>query len=320
MPGIQKILVGVDAESLFAGEEFKLNPANEEAVNRAIWLAELSHAELTLFSALRIDHPESADLLEETAEAALLHRVRGALEALQRQAGERGVTARIKVASGRAWLEIIHEVLRSGQQLVVVGTGDAGAAERLLFGSTAMRLLRKCPCPVLVTHPRQEPEPEQKTILVADDFSEIGMRALNMGVWAARAAGARLLVLHAVEFPLAGSLHRGGLTEEEVEEYREKCKSEAEAKLNDRLATTDYRTVEAGTEVMIGVGRADNVIEDVIEEQSIDLLVMGTIARGGLPGFVLGNTAERLLPEIGCSVLAIKPDDFESPVTLEPES
>jgi universal stress protein E len=320
MPGIQKILVGVDAESLFAGEELELNPANEEAVNRAIWLAEQSHAELTLLAALRIDHPESADLLEETAEAALLHRVRGALETIQRRAAERGVTARIKVASGRAWQEIIREVLRSGQQLVIVGTRDAGAAERLLFGSTAMRLLRKCPCPVWVTRPAREPEPEHTTILVADDFSEIGMRALNMAVWAAQVSGSRLLVLHAVEYPIAISLHRGGMTEEEVEAYREKCRSEAEAEQNGRLATTDYRTVQAGTQVQITVGRADSVIEDAIEEHNVDLLVMGTIARGGIPGFVLGNTAERLLPQIRCSVLAIKPDDFVSPVTLEPES
>ena len=47
-----------------------------------------------------------------------------------------------------------------------------------------------------------------------------------------------------------------------------------------------------------------------------DLLVMGTIARTGIAGFIVGNTAERLLPRIPCSVLAIKPEGFVSPVTL----
>jgi universal stress protein E len=47
------------------------------------------------------------------------------------------------------------------------------------------------------------------------------------------------------------------------------------------------------------------------------LLVMGTIARTGITGVFVGNTAERLLPQIPCSVLAIKPAGFKSPITPE---
>jgi nucleotide-binding universal stress UspA family protein len=43
---------------------------------------------------------------------------------------------------------------------------------------------------------------------------------------------------------------------------------------------------------------------------------MGTIARAGIPGVITGNTAERLLPSIPCSMLAVKPADFVSPVRL----
>ena len=45
-----------------------------------------------------------------------------------------------------------------------------------------------------------------------------------------------------------------------------------------------------------------------------------TIARTGIPGVIVGNTAERLLPQIPCSVLAVKPADFKSPITLESEN
>jgi universal stress protein E len=320
MQGIQKILVGVDVRNLLQRENQDLNPANEAAVNRALWVAQQTRAELTLFAALRIELPRSEDVLEETAEVLVMERARSALETLRKRAEERGVTAHVKLVSGRGWLEIIREVIRSGQQLVIVGTRDAGAAERLLFGSTAMRLLRKCPCPVWVTRPTKAADPEQATIMVADELSEIGMRALHLAVTIAQATGSRLLVLHAVEFPLAAGLHRSGMPEEEVEAYREKCRSEAENELQERLATTDYRTVPGGTQVKIVAGQADGVIVDAIEEHDVDLLVMGTIARGGIPGFLLGNTAERLFSQITCSVLAIKPDDFVSPVTLEPES
>jgi len=52
MQGIEKILVGVDARSVFDGEELTLNAPNEHAIERAVWLAGLSGAELTLFAAL----------------------------------------------------------------------------------------------------------------------------------------------------------------------------------------------------------------------------------------------------------------------------
>jgi nucleotide-binding universal stress UspA family protein len=52
------------------------------------------------------------------------------------------------------------------------------------------------------------------------------------------------------------------------------------------------------------------------ERLGIDLVVMGTVARTGIPGFIMGNTAESILEQIGCSVLAIKPPGFASPVAL----
>ena len=48
------------------------------------------------------------------------------------------------------------------------------------------------------------------------------------------------------------------------------------------------------------------------------LVVMGTVARTGIPGFLMGNTAEAILNQIECSVLAIKPPGFVTPITLEP--
>jgi nucleotide-binding universal stress UspA family protein len=43
---------------------------------------------------------------------------------------------------------------------------------------------------------------------------------------------------------------------------------------------------------------------------------MGTVARSGIPGLIMGNTAEAILTELECSVLAIKPPGFVTPVTL----
>lgn len=41
------------------------------------------------------------------------------------------------------------------------------------------------------------------------------------------------------------------------------------------------------------------------------------VARTGIPGFVMGNTADTILKQIDCAVLATKPPGFATPVTLE---
>ncbi len=49
-------------------------------------------------------------------------------------------------------------------------------------------------------------------------------------------------------------------------------------------------------------------------KEEIDLVVMGTICRTGVPGFFVGNTAESILQQVECSVLTVKPDGFVTPV------
>jgi nucleotide-binding universal stress UspA family protein len=65
-------------------------------------------------------------------------------------------------------------------------------------------------------------------------------------------------------------------------------------------------------------GRARKEIPALAREIDCDLVVMGTVARTGIPGFIMGNSAEAILSQIDCSVLAIKPPGFTSPVSLEP--
>jgi nucleotide-binding universal stress UspA family protein len=43
---------------------------------------------------------------------------------------------------------------------------------------------------------------------------------------------------------------------------------------------------------------------------------MGTVARTGISGLIMGNTAEAIVDQLSCSVLAIKPDGFTTPVKM----
>ena len=63
-------------------------------------------------------------------------------------------------------------------------------------------------------------------------------------------------------------------------------------------------------------GNPADLIPEVAKKQKIDLLVMGTVCRTGLPGFIAGNTAESILYNVDCSVLTLKPSGFISPIKL----
>ena len=63
-------------------------------------------------------------------------------------------------------------------------------------------------------------------------------------------------------------------------------------------------------------GEPEDVISRYVEDHGIDLVVMGTVARTGIAGLLIGNTAERVLQRLRVSVLATKPAGFTSPVAV----
>ena len=68
---------------------------------------------------------------------------------------------------------------------------------RILFGSTATKLLRNCPCPVWVTRP--DPNWDDLNILVPSDFSDVALEALRIAVNGGQLVDTRLHLLHALE-------------------------------------------------------------------------------------------------------------------------
>ena len=74
-------------------------------------------------------------------------------------------------------------------------------------------------------------------------------------------------------------------------------------------------SVRSNTHLSRGDARA--VIPELARALHADLVVMGTVARTGISGLLIGNTAESILDQLDCTVLAVKPPGFVSPVTLD---
>ncbi|MFC2030565.1 universal stress protein [Chloroflexota bacterium] len=75
-----------------------------------------------------------------------------------------GVQVSGKMLYGTPFLEIIREVLRNKHDLLMITAEGRGGLKEMLFGSTAMHLMRKCPCPVWVVRHTQ---PAQYTRILA---------------------------------------------------------------------------------------------------------------------------------------------------------
>lgn len=309
MKRFTNILVGVD---LSAGDRLvssELADSTVEAIDRAIWLANLHSARLHFFFSLDIGANTQRSIEEnDRVGATVLDAAQQVLGGLVQRAKQTGVAADQVVVFGKSWLEMVRYVLREKCDLVIVGANQHSALERFFIGSTGMNLLHNCPCPVWVTHPLRTES--HGTILVGHDLTAVGDLALALGASLAELQQARLRVVHVVEPSIIN--------------VAEPLNALAIAGEAARLSAHDHITKQlekfklaAAAEIEIVEGIPSVVLQEQIKANNVDLLVMGTLARGGIQGLLIGNTAEQLLPKVPCSVLAVKPDDFQTPVTLE---
>ena len=186
------------------------------------------------------------------------------------------------------------------------------------YDAVGMQLFRKCPCPVLLVGVHAT---RRRRVLAAvapnpDDPVEqtLNRKILELTVFLAEKEGHEPHVLHVWE-PFGEELLKSHTTEAEVEAYIEAARQTARAELDEVLAPFTGRI--AGAHVHLERGEPGAFIPDFVGRHGIDLVVMGSVARTGIAGFVMGNTAEHVLSSLTCSVLAVKPDGFECPVRLE---
>ena len=62
---------------------------------------------------------------------------------------EKGIPVREMVVQGKPSAEIVRIAKEEGIDIIVLGTHGKGMLDQALFGSTAERVIRKAPCPVL---------------------------------------------------------------------------------------------------------------------------------------------------------------------------
>ena len=310
----------------------QLTVEDTPAFERAAVLAEENAARLKVIEVIEEVEPDigapvpvlSTEVLHNT----LIEESREQMEELVAPR-RRKIDIDIEVFTGTPFLEIIRAVLRNRHDLVIKAADKGGLVTRV-FGSTDMHLLRKCPCPVWL-HKHGHDKPYHR-ILAAMDFDEfsgterestLNRDIIDLAASLAQREHSELYVGHAWYTRSAELLktRASGLTEDEINEYEEETLTCNERRLNELMTRAEtwagkdvWREVKPQTRLV--KGRARRAIPQLAEELQVELIVMGTIRHAGIAGILIGNTAETILNRIDCSVLAIKPEGFVTPVTL----
>ena len=269
----------------------------------------------------------------EDVRARLKEQATERLQELPRCAGDGGDIL-IDIRFGASLIEVIRDALCNKHDLVIETSGEGGA-HGFLFGGTDQPLLRNCPRPfwILVG----EATANYRHILAAVDFDlweegdeehgvegVLSRRLINLAVSIAASEFSQLRVVHAWD-SITGDMIRvfsSDLPEEITAANRKSERREYQSRIE---------LLDNGTRHLFGAdaccylssrfhlpeGNPRDVIPAKADDLEADLAVMGTVRRTGIPGLLTGNTVEVILTNHECSVLAGKPADFKTPVTLD---
>ena len=306
--GYRHILVATD-----------FSPHAEAAVRQAVWLACKVGATITLAHTLpdlrktvhSVSYQAKIDLL--CGEGSVFqHEVRKDSDTRMRRmiVNLNAVDLDVKVETllGAPYAEITHAVQQEGYDLVLAGTRGLAAWEQFFVGSTAMRLIRKCPSSVWIVKAEHVGPP--KAVLAATDFSDVSRRAVLEGLWVAQQASAEFHLLHVVDSmdvpdDIISRIPEGSSLRREINEEAKHRFDEFVESLN-----TDPEKIQRH----LSFGTPWQEVGRLAKHLNIDLIALGTVGRSGIKGVLLGNTAEKVLGTCDCSILTVKPADFVSPI------
>lgn len=229
-----------------------------------------------------------------------------------------GLKVDYDVALGRPFQEIVSYADSNHCELIVIDANVGNKHHAVQYGSTTRHLMRKSPLPVWTISRQAEAAPIKVAVAVdvlsaTDETIEFNRKLLRFGASIAAQLNQKVQLVHCWE--LYG--------EDYMRNWQRIAEMEiiklAEKEQQHRLVLCQKLIDETGlsseqVEIQLAHGEVVTAMPSYLSKQGVSLLIMGTVARTGIAGFFIGNTAESVLDEIECSVITLKPDGFVSPI------
>ncbi|AWL11959.1 Universal stress protein [Saliniradius amylolyticus] len=291
----------------------------QKALNRAVELAKKTGADITAFLTIYDFSYEMTTMLsveerETMRQAVVDDRTEWLSELITSQVQDDSITVKAKVVwHNRPYEAIVHEALEHQYDLIVKGTHQHSALKSVIFTPTDWHLLRKSPVPVLLV--KDHDWRDQGHILAAVNVGTEDEEHAKLNDKIATTAKAYADTLNA-DMNLVNSYPGTPVNiAVEIPEFDP-------ASFNQSVKEHHEQTMREFADKH-GIGQEHCFVREGLPEDAIpaaarnvdaELVVLGTVGRQGISAALIGNTAEHVIDELDCDVLALKPDGFVSPL------
>lgn len=230
------------------------------------------------------------------------------MEMLERRATRlraAGLTVEVRVV----WEEPAHEAIvrgaiREKADLVVAGTHEPRSNRPPQFRLTDWELMRSCPRPLLLTHPRSRSNVAGVVLAALDPMHANDKPAsldISIASTAAAMAAAFGVECHAVH-AMAPSAYPLGATAVDRKRFDERVYT----RMKQLIKRADLNIQSA----RVVHGRVAEALPQLARTLPAQILTMGIVSRRWMKRFVIGDTAETIIRTAPCDLLLIKPDNF----------
>lgn len=212
-----------------------------------------------------------------------------------------GSSSSVVVETGKPHA-VIDRLARSYRaDLLVIGPGNAKTLREKVFGSTADRVIRVAPCPVLVV--RSPSLGPYRHIAIGVDFSDYAKAAARHAFRLAPDASRELL--HTVEIPLSfeQAMLKAGTPQADIERYRKAKTGAARSELIRLYGEADR--LPKGARIRVRHGDAAAVLLRASRQRGTDLIAIGTQGANAVSQHLLGSVARKVLAGANCDVLVV---------------
>ena len=232
------------------------------------------------------------------------------LTELKNLAHQHGIAATTRIATGIPNEEVIAVAQAEQTDLIIVGTRGKSGLAHVLLGSTAERLIRIAPCPVLAIHGTKVNDLTAEgislnRILVPTDLSDCSLEAVKYAGVVAVQAKASIELLHIME-PIYYGIDFT-IESRDEREQRRRVTTEQLGALSSELAAAGI-----AVKVSLAGGTPVDTILDFASRSSSHLIVMGTHGRRGLSYAWAGSVTESVLRRGTIPVLAVQKPMFSA--------
>ena len=232
------------------------------------------------------------------------------LDSLVQSLRDLGYTIETRViVFDRLYEAIIRRAAVLHADLIFKPLRQHGFLRRALFSATDWNLVRCCPAPLLLINHASAIHRKPVIAAVDVDTKDVVHQELNQIVLSQARQLADLLgsTVHLVNaYSLSPYIGAGSAADQVI---RLKQKNQLKSALN---MAAKYQI--AADQVHLREGAADLVINDLAREIDAGVIVLGTVARSGISGLFIGNTAESIMEHTQSDVVAVKQSDFISSI------